>query len=594
MKVSSAQLSTTGPVRRRNEDSCVLWQSDDPTERAARGALAVIADGLGSGEAGDEASDLATKSVLRAFQEADVVQPPAQVLGDAVRAAALAVHEASLQHQGRMGTTLTAAILRHDTVVVAHVGDCRSYLVHDRRSSLLTRDHTYAAVQMKLGLVTAEQAARSGLRNMVTRSLGADPFVQADFRQATLHAGDVLVQCCDGVHGCVSDEEIADAVMRHDPEEACQFLVSLAERRGSEDNISVQVIRVDEVPNVLLYKGVKLVQPTVSRRRPGIDLAVGDVLDDRFEVLDPIARSGMATIWKAADRTSGKTVVLKVPLFQYESDPGFSSRFDREERIGRVLDHPYVIKVLAVEKKSRPYIVMEYLEGETLERLMRTVHPLPPGDAVHIAVRICDALDYMHGRNVVHRDLKPQNVVLCGDGSIRVIDFGIAKAAALPRLTFGSFSPTIGTPDYMAPEQVKGARGDERTDIYSLGAMLYEMLTGRVPFPGNNIHAVMNARTQGDPVPPRQVNPAISAALEEIVLHAMERDPEKRYPSAEALRRELEDPQHVEITGRAARVQLRAEPSASRGALQPVILALAAPFVLMLLAILWMLLAHHH
>ena len=134
--------------------------------------------------------------------------------------------------------------------------------------------------------------------------------------------------------------------------------------------------------------------------------------------------------------------------------------------------------------KSRPYIVMEFLEGQTLGHLMHSIRPMPEHDALKIASRICEALHYMHEHEVVHRDLKPDNIMICNDGSIRIMDFGIAKFEGQRRLTFGGFTPAMGTPDYMAPEQVKGKRGDARTDIYSLGAILYEMVTGSSPSKG--------------------------------------------------------------------------------------------------------------
>jgi serine/threonine-protein kinase len=197
---------------------------------------------------------------------------------------------------------------------------------------------------------------------------------------------------------------------------------------------------------------------------------------------------------------------------------------------------------------------MEFLEGQTLERLMREVRPMPESDALRIVSQICDALDYLHRHDVVHRDLKPQNIMVCNDGSVRVMDFGIAKAAASRRLTFGGFSPTMGTPDYMAPEQVKGQRGDERTDIYSLGAMLYEMVTGRVPFEGQNAYMVMKARLIGDPVAPRVYNPKIRLEVEEIILHAMARNPADRYRSVAEMKAEVDAPEKVHVTGRASRL----------------------------------------
>jgi serine/threonine protein kinase len=286
----------------------------------------------------------------------------------------------------------------------------------------------------------------------------------------------------------------------------------------------------------------------------GVDLQVGDVLDGRFKTTDLIATSGMAQIFKAIDLQTNQTVALKVPLMQYESDPGFFSRFEREQQIGRTLQHPSIIRIIPVENQSRPYIAMEYLEGETLAHRMRSIRPMPERDACQIAARVCDALHYMHEHDVIHRDLKPDNIMVCNDGSLRIMDFGIAKFESMRRLTFGGFTPTMGTPDYMAPEQVKGKRGDQRTDIYSLGAILYEMLTGAAPFEGATPFLVMNARLTGDPVAPRTRNPQLTPQIEEIVLHAMARDPDERYPDAKAMQAELTHPESVKVTGRADRL----------------------------------------
>lgn len=280
-------------------------------------------------------------------------------------------------------------------------------------------------------------------------------------------------------------------------------------------------------------------------------LEIGDVLDHRFKILDIINRGGMAWIYKAVDLQTGKTVAVKVPFLQFESDPGFYSRFEREEHIGLTLDHPAVLKFLPVgAEKSRPYIVMEYLQGETLARRLRKNSPLPEAEAVRIAIRICEGLDYLHRNGVVHRDLKPENVMLCDDGSLRIMDFGIAKSEDCARLTFGGFSATMGTPDYIAPEQVRGKRGDLRSDIYALGAMLYKMTTGAAPYEDDNPCVVMNARLSGDPDAPRTRNPKLSPQIEEIILHALERNPAKRFPSAAAMKAELADYSEVTLTDR--------------------------------------------
>jgi len=241
---------------------------------------------------------------------------------------------------------------------------------------------------------------------------------------------------------------------------------------------------------------------------------------------------------------------------KFESDPAFFSRFQREEEIGRKLHHPSVLRIEDTSEmaKSRPYLVMEYLEGQTLGSLMRTVKPLPETDALKIASRLADALAHLHENDVIHRDLKPENIMICNDGTLRIMDFGIAKIGQSRRLTFGGFQPAMGTPDYMAPEQVKGKRGDARTDIYSLGAILYEMVTGYPPFEGANPLVIMNARLTGDPTAPRERNPQLSKQAEEIILHAMARDPHDRYASAADMKRDLDHVEEVEVTGRAQRL----------------------------------------
>jgi serine/threonine-protein kinase len=285
------------------------------------------------------------------------------------------------------------------------------------------------------------------------------------------------------------------------------------------------------------------------------ELEAGQILDDRFEVLGAINRGGMAWIYKALDLQTGKLVALKVPLMQLEGDAGFLSRFQREENIGLTLAHPCIVNLVPAEDKSRPYLVMEFLEGRTLAARLRENAPLPEGEAARIAGRICQGLDYLHRKGVAHRDLKPENIMLCKDGTVRIMDFGIAKSDKARRLTLGGFPPAMGTPDYIAPEQVEGKRGDFRSDIYALGAMLYEMTTGLPPYDGDNPYVIMNARLAGDPDAPRRRNPRLSPEIEEIILHALERTPANRFPSAAAMRSELNDYRAVSLTERFKRLR---------------------------------------
>jgi serine/threonine protein kinase len=283
------------------------------------------------------------------------------------------------------------------------------------------------------------------------------------------------------------------------------------------------------------------------------EVNVGENLD-QYQLTELIARSGMASIFKAVDRLSGATVAIKVPYLQFESDVVFYGRFQREEAVGRRLDHPNIIKVLTPRHKSRMYIAMEYVDGISLRAIMRNERPLKTERALDFARQVCDAMVYMHSQGVVHRDLKPENVLVTAEGRVKIMDFGIALDESARRLTWSGLSTTIGTPDYMAPEQVSGRHGDARTDVYALGTMLFEMLTGELPFAGTNVYSMMRAKTSEDPQPPSHFVPAIDPHLQEIILRAIERSPRNRYPSAAEMLADLNAPERVQITGRAQRL----------------------------------------
>jgi serine/threonine-protein kinase len=289
------------------------------------------------------------------------------------------------------------------------------------------------------------------------------------------------------------------------------------------------------------------------------ELHAGDQLDN-YRIDELVARSGMASIFRATDIDSGRQVAIKVPHPEMEADPLFYDRFKREEDIGQKMDHPGVMKVLKAassEDRSQVYMVMEWVPGRLLRNILSDEGKLPPERAVRLTGEVLTALDYIHRHGVIHRDLKPENImVAAGDAehpgeTIKLIDFGLAGQEGARRLTFARLTQVMGTPSYISPEQVKGKRGDARSDLYSAGVILYEMLTGKTPFDGPNPFAIMNDRLLNDPVPPREFDPSISPQLQEIIYRAMERDPRNRYPSAREFAHDLAHPEQVGVEDRA-------------------------------------------
>ena len=275
-------------------------------------------------------------------------------------------------------------------------------------------------------------------------------------------------------------------------------------------------------------------------------LHTGEKLD-HYLIEGVVARSGMASIFRATDERTGQTVAIKVPHPEIEADPVFYDRFRREQEIGEKLDHPGVMKVYPNGDHSQFYMAMEWVNGRLLRQILNEQRKMPADRAVRIALQVASTLEYIHSHGVVHRDLKPENIMVDENDRIKLIDFGIAASAGARRLTFAKFSQTMGTPDYISPEQVKGKRGDARSDIYALGVMLYEMLTGKVPFTGPNPFIIMNERLLNNPVPPREIDPAITPQMQEIIYRAMEREPSKRYQSARELAKDLEHPEQVGV-----------------------------------------------
>src|ERR1700732_3044648 len=272
----------------------------------------------------------------------------------------------------------------------------------------------------------------------------------------------------------------------------------------------------------------------------------------RYEIVGELGRGAMGGGYKAMDPVIGRTVAVKTIRLSEEgtglSRPDLLSRFQTQARAAGLLTHPNIVVVYdAGEENGLYYITMELIEGKSLQALLDSGHSFPVPRVLRIMEQTCSALQFAHERNIVHRDIKPANLMLTADDTVKVTDFGTAKI-----LQFGTVQQTahvMGTPSYMSPEQVKGRAVDGRSDIFSLGVMLYEMVTGEKPFPGQNITTVIYKIVNEEPVPPKQVDPTIHAGISAVVMKALAKDPDVRYQNCREMLEDLRNYRSVGTAG---------------------------------------------
>ena len=277
-------------------------------------------------------------------------------------------------------------------------------------------------------------------------------------------------------------------------------------------------------------------------------VTAGDQID-HYQIEGVADHLGAASVYRGTDLRTNRPVAIKIPHPEMEGDPVFFERFQREEEIGKSLDHPGIMKVLVDDDRSQRYIVTEWFEGKPLRHVI-AAGQLSSERAVRVALNICDALAYMQNHGVVHRDLRPENILVDAQDHIKLINFGIAAQTGARRITFTNLAQVVGTSEYISPEELNGKRGEARSDIYALGTILYEMLTGKTPFQGSSPYD----RLLKTPIPPREIDPAISPELQEVIFRALERDPKNRYANAHECAVDLSN---LDRVGVAERPELR-------------------------------------
>src|SRR5215212_3277067 len=270
------------------------------------------------------------------------------------------------------------------------------------------------------------------------------------------------------------------------------------------------------------------------------------LLGGRYEVGEVLGRGGMAEVHRGRDTRLGRTVAVKVLRSDLARDPTFQARFRREAQSAAALNHPSVVAVYdsgedaSPDGVAAPYIVMEHVQGRTLRELLSGGRTLPWQEALRITSGVLAALAYSHRAGIVHRDIKPANVMVTPQGDVKVMDFGIARAMADASATMTQTQAVIGTAQYLSPEQARGETVDARSDLYSAGCLLYELLTGRPPFVADSPVAVAYQHVREEPQPPSTFNPVVPEVVDRIVLHALAKDRETRYQTAAEFRADIE------------------------------------------------------
>ncbi len=535
LEISVGQSSQKGP-RDRNEDYCGIVTPEDG-QLTTKGAILAVADGVSGGNGGREASEYTVRGVLADYY----ATPDTWEIPFALDKLLIAINRWLLAHGNAhrelagMACTLSMLVLRGNRFYTAHIGDSRVYRIRGHQLEKLTTDHVWD---------------RPDMRHVLKRAVGLDQHLVMDYADGELLEGDRYLLVSDGVWEPLGDKAIHELLHLHqDSQRAADQLVSEALARGGQDNATALVVRVDKLPDEnlldLLAEGRDL--PVPPRLKPGQQL-------DEFEVLEVIHDSRATLLYKVRHIVSNQILVLKTLQPMLKDDPVSCNGLISEEWLAkRVLAHyfPQIIP-LSTEKRHYLYYVMTFHEGATLQQKIDSGQHFSIADASQIGIRLMKGLSALHRLNIIHRDIKPDNLHSGEDGKLRILDLGVALNTSM---ITEQIEGNAGTPSYMAPELFVGEPATVQTDIYAAGVSLYYLLTRKYPY--GEIEPFQHPRF-GEPVPPTRYRPDIPQWLENILLKAVAKDINQRFETTEefliALERgefnPLMAPQRTPLAGR--------------------------------------------
>lgn len=512
-------FTTTGK-RERNEDYVAVY--DPRNYRAAtQGIAAVIADGVGGHAGGRVAAELAVRGFIDAY-----FNLPETLGVEHAAARALSSINRWIVAQGRndlalkaMASTFSALILRGRQAHVLHVGDTRVYRLRDRQLDCLTQDHTHQ---------------HPNLNHVLYRAVGLEDNIRADYQVHTLEIHDRYVLCCDGVYEALPRRTLLDLLTRRsDPQEDAQHLVQAALDAGSNDNATALVVDIIGLPDAEQGDLERAIEALPLLEPP----KVGDQVD-AFEMLEEIFDGRYSRLLKARDTRDARIVALKFPQPRVADDAAYRRAFVREAWIAARVNSPFVVKLLELPpgRQTRLYSVLPYYAGRTLEQRISGGEKIRLAEGVELGIKLCKAVSALNRLRIVHRDIKPDNIMIETNGGVKLLDLGVSR---LPGMNEAPGEDIPGTPSYMAPEMFAGERGDERSDIYALGVTLYRLFSaGHYPYGEIEPFSTprFNKRTTL-----AHYRPDLPAWLDHAVMKAVQADPVQRYADTMELAFELEN-----------------------------------------------------
>jgi len=502
-------LTHRGKVREQNEDSIYLSQGGYPY-------LAIVADGMGGHVAGQVASSRAVAFVRKRLEGYDLDTITKEQFKRLVEEASDYILELASKEEAYkdMGTTFTAAIIRENSAILAHIGDSRAYTFSGGALKQVSHDHSYVQFLVDKGYLSEEEAEQSPYRNIITRAVGMEE-AEAEAYEVSFEQGESLLLCSDGLTAHLSNYEIGLCLQEeYGSERKAKELLEVALLRGGRDNISIIIANNNE----------------------------DKMIEGRFELLSTVDEGGTSIVYQAKDQKTGGLVALKMLREELADQPEYVENFQREAEMLSCLQHKNIQHlVYRGIHQGRRYIATEFIDGESLKRHIEE-GTLSLEQNVSVAVQICEALAYLHGKGILHKDLKPLNVLLTAPSRPILLDFGIAQRQEEQGADAAEIenAEVFGTVNYFSPEQAKGEALDSRTDIYSMGVLLYEMLTGQLPFQGEDNLSVALMHLHQPPVPPKEIDDQIPESLNRIVLKALSKEKEQRYRSIREMQADLQ------------------------------------------------------